>query len=263
VGTAAGFFSSEVAAGADTSLPGLGEGFRPRVADTERALLPTDRGSESQPPGAGDRRPLTLAPDDIAGTRSTRLLLTNLLKTPLPFQNLKAIPNREALRPRKHQIGAKRAQDSTRFLRFKRPSMLPREIRQQNPSNLHPTSPALRRDSPESSIQTPGAPGPPHLKLPKAKPKTQPQQPRRNRYAASRAAAGGTHLLRDPGNGDAGGETLGGARAGWGGTRGAEPLGSRSSSKFTAAGIGGCAVEGWRALLSRVLFAVVSNIRIW
>jgi hypothetical protein len=178
VGAAAGFFSSAVAAGADASLPDLGEGFRPRMADTEHALLPTDRGSESQPPDARDRRPLTLAPDDIAGTRSTRLLLTNLPKTPLPFQNLRAIPNREALRPRKHQIGAKQAQDSTRFLRFKQPSTLPREIGQRNPSNVHPTSPALRRDSPESSIQTPGAPGPPHLSSQKPN-----QKPSRNSLA--------------------------------------------------------------------------------
>ncbi|GJN27133.1 hypothetical protein PR202_gb15126 [Eleusine coracana subsp. coracana] len=81
VGRTASFFSSAVAAVASTSLPGLGEGFRPRGADTERVLLTADRGSESPPPEAGDRRRLELAPDDIAGTWSTRFLPTNLPKT--------------------------------------------------------------------------------------------------------------------------------------------------------------------------------------
>lgn len=80
VGTADGFFSTAVAVTGNASLPGLGEGFRPLGADTERVLLAADRSSESPPPEAGDRRRLELAPDDIAGTWST-CLLRNLPKT--------------------------------------------------------------------------------------------------------------------------------------------------------------------------------------
>jgi hypothetical protein len=48
VSTAAGFFSPVAPAATATSLPGLGEGFQPRVADTERVLPPVDRGSEGR-----------------------------------------------------------------------------------------------------------------------------------------------------------------------------------------------------------------------
>lgn len=63
VGTPGGFFSSSAAVADAKSLPGLGEGFRPRVADIDLVLLPADRGSESPPPEAGDSRPLVLDPD--------------------------------------------------------------------------------------------------------------------------------------------------------------------------------------------------------
>lgn len=90
MGPPAGFFSSVAAPAAATSLPGLGDGFRPRVADTERVLLPADRGSES--PAAGDSRPLAPAPDiapeppDSSKSQTTR----RPLRTSEPQSELKS-----------------------------------------------------------------------------------------------------------------------------------------------------------------------------
>lgn len=91
VGTGAGFFSSAAAAAA--SLPGLGDAFRPRVADTDLVLLPADLGSESPPPDAGDSRPLALDPD--IATESLNFSPKPPSSSSAPWQ---------ALSSRKHQI---------------------------------------------------------------------------------------------------------------------------------------------------------------
>lgn len=118
VGTAAGFFSSTVAVADATSLPGLGDAFRPRVADTDRVLLPADRGSESPPPDAGESRPLELEPD-IAAKSATRPNLPKTPPPPRPFTGLAGNQIDEAQLVEKHQIARKRAQDLGQLAAFR------------------------------------------------------------------------------------------------------------------------------------------------